>query len=91
MGIIKPSKDQDLVAGDSKMDLKSKKKASPNYNPPDQKKYKSNSHEEYSSSKKNSQKKKGKGEMSKFAYYGKGFHPNISCMKKKINVFTQIL
>ena len=51
MGTIKPSKDQALVVGDSKVDSKGKKKSK---KPPDQKKVNSNSHEESSSSKKNS-------------------------------------
>ena len=37
------------------------------------------------------QKKKNKGEMSKCAYCSKGFHPESSCMKKKIEMLTQIL
>ena len=45
MGTIKPSKDQDLVVGDSKMGSKGKKKSNPK-NAPDQKKDKSKSHEE---------------------------------------------
>ena len=53
MGTIKPSKHQALVAGDSKMDSKGKKKANPK-NPLDQNKFKYKSHEESSSSKKNS-------------------------------------
>ena len=53
MGTIKPSKYQALVAGDSNMDSKGKKKAIPN-KPPDQNKYKSKSHEESSRSKNNS-------------------------------------
>ena len=51
MGTIKPSKYQDLVVGDSKMDSKGKNKSNPN-KPHDQKKDKSKSHEESSSSKK---------------------------------------
>ena len=50
------------------------------------------SNEESSKSKKkNSQKKKVKGEMRKCAYYGKGFHPERSCMKKKNDMLNQIL
>ena len=79
MRTIKPSKEQDLVAGDSKVDSKGKKKAK---NTPDQKRYKSNSQEEPLGSKKNFQKKKNKGEMSKCADYNKGYHTEISCMKK---------
>ena len=79
MGTIKPSKDQYLVARDSKVDSKGKKKAK---KPLDQKGDNSKSHEEsLNSKKKNSQKKKGKGEMSKSTYCGKGFHPESSCMK----------
>ena len=74
MGTIKPSKDQALVARDSKMDSKGKKKVN-SKKPTNQKKDKSKSHEESSSSKKNSQKKKDKVEMSKCAYCGKGYHP----------------
>ena len=89
MGTIKPSKDQDLVVGDSKVDSKGKKK---DKNPPYKKRDKSKSHEESSNSKrKNSQKKKGKGEMSKCAYCGKGFHPESSFMKKHIDMLTKIL
>ena len=74
MGTIKPSKDQDLVAGDSNMDSKSKTKAK---NPPGQKRDKSKSQEDPQGSKKNSQKKKNKGEMSKCTYYSKGNVTNI--------------
>ena len=70
MGTIKPTKDQALVAGDSKMDSKGKKKK-----PLDQNGDKSKSPEESSNSKKNnSQKKKGKVEMNKCVYCGKGVH-----------------
>ena len=62
MGTIKPSKEQYLVVGDSKVDSKRKKKAK---NSPEQKRYKSKSQEEPSGSKKNFQKKKNKGEMRK--------------------------
>ena len=51
MGTIKPSKDQDLVVGDSRVDSKSKKKAK---NPPKQKRDKSKSQEDPQGSKKNS-------------------------------------
>ena len=88
MGIIKPSKDQYLVAGCSKVDSKIKKKYK---NPFEQKRDKEKSQEESSGSKKNPQKKKNKGEMSKYAYCNKGYHPEISCMKKKIDMLTQIL
>ena len=43
MGTIKPSKDQALVAGDSKVDSKGKKKLK---KPLDQNKFNSKSHEE---------------------------------------------
>ena len=85
MGTIKPSKDQALVAGDSRVDLKSKKKAK---NPPEQKRDKNKSQQDPQGSKKNSQKKKNKGEMSKCAYYSKGYHPESSCMKKQIDLLT---
>ena len=81
MCTIKPSKDKALVARDFKFDSKGNKK-SKKY--PDKKGDKSKSHEESS----NSKKKKGKGKMSKCAYYGKGFHLKISCMKKQINMLT---
>ena len=74
MGTIKPSKDQALVARDSKINSKDKKKAK---KPPDKKGDKSKSQEESS----NSKKKKGKGEGSKCAYCCKGVHREISCMK----------
>ena len=90
IGTIKPSKDQALVAGDSKMDSKGKKKAN-SKKPLDKKKEKSKSHEDSSSSKKNSHKKKGKGEMSKCTYPGKFLYPEIYCMKKQINMLNQIL
>ena len=51
MGTIKPSKDQALVVGYSKMDSKGKKNANPK-KPLDQKKDKSKSHEESSNFKK---------------------------------------
>ena len=88
MGTIKASKDQDLVAGDSRVDSKIKKKAK---NPPEQKRDKSKSQEEPQGSKNNSQKKKNKGEMSKCAYYNKGYHPESSCMKNQIDMLTQLL
>ena len=89
MGIIKPSKDQDLVAGDSKVDSKSNKKSK---NPLEQNRDKSKSQEDPSSSKKNFQKKKkNKGEMSKCTYYSNGYHPESSCMKNQIDMLTQIL
>ena len=50
MGTIKPSKDQALVARDSKVDSKRKKKAK---NPPEQRRDMENSQEESSGSKKN--------------------------------------
>ena len=87
MGTIKPFKDQALVARDSKVDSKSKKKAK---NPPEQKRYKSKSQEDPSGSKKNSQKKKNKGEMSKCVYCSKGYDPESSCMKNKIDTLTQL-
>ena len=80
MGTIKPSKDQDLVAGDLKVDSKRKKKAK---NPPEKKRDKNKSPEEPQGSKKNYQKKKNKGEMSKCAYCSKGNHTESSCMKKE--------
>ena len=55
MGTIKPSKDQDLVARDSRVNSKSKNKAK---NPPEQKRDKNKSPEEPQGSKKNPQKKK---------------------------------
>ena len=60
MGTIKPSKDQYLVVGDSRVDSKGKKKSK---NPPDKKRDKSKSQEDPSGSKKNFLKKKNKGEM----------------------------
>ena len=88
MGTIKPSKDQDLVVRDSRVDSKRKKK---HKNPPEQKRDKKNSQEEPQGSKKNFQKKKNKGEMSKCAYYSKGYHLERSCMKKQIDMLTQFL
>ena len=79
MDSIKPSKDQALVVEDPKVDSKSKKKGK---NPPEQKRYQNKSEEHPQGSKKNSQKKKNKGEMSKCAYYSKGYHPERSCIKK---------
>ena len=64
MGTIKPSKDQDLVAGDSRVDSKGKNKAK---KPPEQKRDKNKFPEEPQGSKKNPQKKKNNGEMSKCA------------------------
>ena len=88
MGTTKPSKDQALIAGDSRVDSKRKKKAK---KPPEQKRDKNKSPEEPQGSKKNNQKKKNKGEMSKCAYYNKGNHTEISCMKKQIDMLTQFL
>ena len=88
MGTIKPSKYQDLVVGDSKVDSKSKKK---DKNPPEQKREKNKSQEEPQGSKNKFQKKKNKWEMSKCAYYSKGYHLESSCMKKQIDMLTQIM
>ena len=81
MGTIKPSKDQDLVAGDSRVDTKGKKKSK---NPSQQKRDKSKSQEDPSGSKNNFQKKKNKGEMRKCAYCSKGYNTESSCMKNKL-------
>ena len=88
MGTIKPSKDQALIAGDLKVDSKSKNKAK---NTPQQKRDKNKSPEEPQGSKKNTHKKKNKGEMSKCAYCNKGNHIESSCMKKQIDMLTQLL
>ena len=89
MGTIKPSKDQYLVVEYSRVDSKDKIKSK---NPLDKKRYKSKSQEDPLGSKKNFQNKKNnKSEMSKCAYYSKGHHPEISCMKMKIDMLTQIL
>ena len=88
MGTIKPSKEQDIVVGDSRVDSKGNKKAK---KPPEQKRDKNKSPEESQSSKKNFQKKKNRGEMSKCAHYSKGYHPKRSCMKKQIHMLTQLL
>ena len=88
MGTIKPSKDQDLIAGDSKVDSKGKKKAK---KPPEQKRDKKQSPEDPQGPKKNYQKKKNKGEMNKCAYCNKGNHTESSCMKKQIDMLTQLL
>ena len=79
MGTIKPSKDQSLIAGDSRVDSKSKNKAK---KPPQQKRDKTQSPEDQQGPKKNNQKKKNKGEMNKCAYCNKGNHTESSCMKK---------
>ena len=70
MGTIKPSKDQALVARDSRVDSKGKKKYKKT---PEQKRDNNKSQEDPQGSKKNFQKKKNKGEMSKCAYCSKGF------------------
>ena len=88
MGTIKPSKDQYFFAGDSRVDSKGKKKFK---NPLEQKRDKSKSQEDPSGSKKNFQKKKNKGEMKKCTYCCKGYHPERSCMKKKIDMLNQLL
>ena len=88
MGTIKPSKDQALVAGYSRVDSKGKKKAK---KPPEKKRDKNKSQEEPQGSKKNFQKKKNKGEISKCAYCSKGNHPKIFVMKKQIDMLTQLL
>ena len=61
MGTIKPSKDQALVIGYSRVDSKGKKKSK---KPPEEKRDKNKPQEEPQGSKKNFQKKKNKGEMS---------------------------
>ena len=83
MGTIKPSKYQDLVAGDLRVDSKRKKK---DKNPPEKKRDKNKSQEEPQDSK-----KKNKGEMSNCAYFSKGYHPESSCMKNKIDMLTKLL
>ena len=88
MGTIKTSKYQALVDGDSRVDSKGKKKYK---KPPDQKRDKNKSPAEPQGFKKNFQKKKNKGEMSKYAYYSKGNHPESSCMKNQIDILTQLL
>ena len=88
MGTIKPSKDQALVAGDSRVDSKSKKKAK---NPPEQRRDKKQSPADQQGPKKNTQKKKNKGEMNKCSYYSKGNHTEISCMKNQIDMLTNLL
>ena len=88
MGTIKPSKDQDLIAGDSRVDSKRKKKAK---NPPEQKRYKKQSPKDLQGPKKNYQKKKNKGEMNNCTYCNKGNHSEISCMKKQIDMLTQLM
>ena len=90
MGTIKPSKDQALVIGDSRVDSKGKKKSNLK-KPPKKKRDKPKSQEEPSGSKKNFQKKKNKGEMRKCAYCSKGNHPESSCMKNQIVMLTQLL
>ena len=88
MGTINPSKDQDWVVGSSRVDSKINKKSK---KPPKKNRDKFKSQEEPQGSNKNSQKKKNKGEMNKCAYCRKGYHPESSCMKKQIDVLTQIL
>ena len=88
MGTIKHSKDQALVVGDSKVDSKIKKKAK---KPLEQKRDKKQSPEEPQGSNKNYQKKKSKGEMNKCTYSNKGNHTESSCMKKQIDMLTQLL
>ena len=83
MGAIKPSKDQYLVVGDLRVDSKGKKKYKKT---PEQKRDKNKSPEEPQGSK-----KKNKGEMSKCTYCSKGNHSESSCMKKQIDMLTQLL
>ena len=90
MGTIKPSKDQPLLIGDLKVDSKGKKKSN-SKKPLQQKRDNSKYQEDSSCSKKKFQKKNNKGEMSKFAYCSKGYHPESYCMKKKIHTLTQVL
>ena len=49
------------------------------------------SREDPQGSKKNSKKKKNKGEKRKCTYCSKGYHPKSSCMKKQIEMLTQLL
>ena len=88
LGTIKPSKDQDLVATDLRVDSKGKNKANKT---PKQKRDKNKSQEEPQGSNKNFQKKKNKGEMSKCAYCSNGYHLESSCMKNQIDMLTQLL
>ena len=60
MSTIKPSKDQAMVARDSRVDSKRKNKGK---NPPKKRRGKNKSPEKPQGSKKNYQKKKSKGEM----------------------------
>ena len=70
------------------MDSKSKKKAK---NPPKKGRYKKQSPEDKQGPKKNTQKKKNKGEMNKCSYCSKGNHTKSSCMKKQIDMLTNLL
>ena len=88
MGTIKPSKDQALVAGDSKVDSKSKKKAKKT---PEKGRGKKQYPEDQQGPKKNTHKKKNKGDMNKCSYCNKGNHTESSCMKKQIDMLTQLL
>ena len=70
------------------MDSKGKKKAK---NPPEQNRDKKQSPEDPQGPKKNYQKKKNKGEMNKRAYCNKVNHSESTCMKKQIDILTQLL
>ena len=83
MGTIKPSKYQALVGRDSRVDSKGKKKSN-SKKPPKKRRDKCKSQEDPSGSKKNFQKKKNRGEMRKCAYCSKGYHPERSCIKRKL-------
>ena len=93
MGIIKSSHDQDLdVLGPKDIKGKGKHKKNPKTKFKSPKpKFENQQHEEPSGSKKNKSKGHHGKEKVKCSYCRKGFHPEHTCMKKKLDEATSLL
>ena len=93
MGILRSSCDQALYASGPK-DLKGKGKQQNNpktkFEAP-KPKFQNQQHEEPSDLKKNKNKGHHRKEKVKCSYYGNGFHPEHSYMKKKLDEATSLL
>ena len=93
MRIIISSHDQALFASgpkDSKGKGKQHKKPKTKFKAPNPK-VQNQQQEEPSGSKKNKNKDHHGKEKIKCSYYGKGFHPENACMKKKLDEATSLL
>ena len=88
MGALKNSKSHALIVHEtSKTNTKNKQKQKVKKESDQRKGDKNKSTEETSNSKVGKQKK----EKTKCSYCGGGFHPEISCMKKTIDLMAQVL